>query len=556
MTEYNERLEARIRRLSNLRQYRNKTPEEIRALAIKYLEMPKADKKLQEANIIEFATSKEYLNLSFKKRPAQEVILRVLYGLPLSDNQLKIYQKITKNREEFEAEIEKEEAILVLGARSGKSLLASAIALFESTRQKWQKYLNKGESGYIEVISTRQKQSEQIIGANCLRLMENSPKLSGYVRDHTQSELILKNNMRILSLPSNSTAGRGLPIVCLIFDEIGHFYTEGVRADETIFNALRPRQAQFPGAKLILISTPSAKQGLLWNFFDDGFKTPGRLTAQAETLFMNPLVDQKFLQKEKKRDIDNYRREFLAEFAEKVEAFLSYDLIVSSLKLAGDLPYKEGNRYYAGIDASGLAGRDKFALAISHKQENNIYVDRFRAWDLRDPDPIMRDIRELTGIYQIFKVSIDKYAKGWVQNALEKIGLTVNIRPSLAEIYVNIKSLMLGDRLFLPDNQGIKRAFLNTQAYYGRNNALSIAHERDSEGHSDIADAIATSVFEIVGKDSGVRIRSLDEPDHMTEKEEAEAKEEQQRRWFAGEDFDDFEDVDRSHILPETYHQI
>ncbi|MBA7570618.1 hypothetical protein ES708_12371 [subsurface metagenome] len=164
----------------------------------------------------------------------------------------------------------------------------------------------------------------------------------------------------------------------------------------------------------------------------------------------------------------------------------------------------------------------------------------------------MRDIRELTGIYQISKVSIDKYAKGWVQNALEKIGLEVNIRPSLAEIYVNIKSLLLGDRLFLPDNQGIKKAFLNTQAYYGRNNALSIAHERDSEGHSDTADAIATSVFEIVGEDSGVRVRSLDTPEKMPI---SEARKERLREWIEGDD--DFEDdIDRSHLLLERYHQI
>ncbi|MBA7546973.1 hypothetical protein ES705_39375 [subsurface metagenome] len=59
---------------------------------------------------------------------------------------------------------------------------------------------------------------------------------------------------------------------------------------------------------------------------------------------------------------------------------------------------------------------------------------------------------------------------------------------------------MLGGRLYLPDNQGIKKAFLNAQAFYGRNNALSIGHSRDSEGHSDEADAIATAVFEITGK--------------------------------------------------------
>jgi len=489
--------ETKKRRYGNLKQFQNKTPGEIESETKKH---QKTKKKLQNLNIIEFSTGKDWLGLSFKKRPAQEVILRVIYGLPLNEKQLKIYRKITKNRKEFEAEIEKEEAILVLGARSGKSLIASIIALYEATRKKWRKYLNRGEAGYIEVISTRQKQSEAIIGANCLRLMENSPNLEGYIKAHTQSELILKNDMRILSLPCNTTAGLGLPIVCLIFDEIGHFYIEGVRADKDIFDNLNPRRVQFPGSKLILISTPSGKQGLLWNYFDKGFKNHKRLTAQADTFFMNPLVDKNFLEKEKKRDIDNYRREFLAQFAERIEAFLSYEIVFNSLRLAGDLPFKSGYQYFSGIDASGLAGRDKFALAITHKQDNDIYVDKVKSWDLKDPDPIMKDIKELARVYHITKTSIDRYAKGWVKNALEKIGLEVNIRPSLAEIYVNVKSLMLGDRLYLPDNQGIKKSFLNVQAFYGRNNALSIAHTRDSEGHSDEIDAISTAVFEVTGE--------------------------------------------------------
>ncbi|GAI79664.1 unnamed protein product, partial [marine sediment metagenome] len=196
-------------------------------------------------------------------------------------------------------------------------------------------------------------------------------------------------------------------------------------------------------------------------------------------------------------------------FAEKVEAFLSYDLVVNSLKLAGDLPFKSEFQYFSGIDASGLAGRDKFSLAIAHEQGNDIYIDKVKSWDLKDPDPIMSDIKELAKIYNFAKTSIDKYAKGWVKNALEKIGLEVSIRPSLAEIYVNIKGLMIGDRLFLQDNKGIKKSFLNVQAFYGRNNALSIAHPRDSEGHSDEIDAISTAVFEVT--------REQEEPEQIIE---------------------------------------
>ena len=489
--------ETKKTRYQNLKQFQNKTVEEIE-LETKKVE--KTKKRLQDLDIIEFATDPDYLGLSFKKRPAQEVLLRSLYGMTLNKEQLKIYQKLTKNKKEFEAGIEKEEAIFILGARSGKSFLASVIALYEGTRKKWQKYLNKGESAFVVIVSTRQRQSEQIIGANCLYLMENSKNLKGLIKDSTMSELTLKNNIKIVSSPCTSLAYRGNPIICLICDEIGHFFTQGPKADIEILGALLPRMSQFYGAKLILISTPSAKQGSLWNYYEKGFKEHKRLTAQSDSLFMNPLINKDFLERERARDVDNFQREFLAEFCEKAEAFLSLELVENALKLAGDLPYKEGNRYYMGIDASGLSLRDKFALAIAHKEGLNVYIDRVKSWDLKDPDPIMKDIKELADIYHINRVSIDRYARGWVEASLKKIKLFVDIRPSLASIYINLKSLMLGNKLHLPDSPGIKKAFLNTQSFYGRNNALSIAHERNSEGHADEADSIATVCFDVIEK--------------------------------------------------------
>jgi len=178
--------ESEAKAKSNLRQNKERKLEDIKKEA---KEFQSKRKKLKDLNIIEFATDPDYLGLSFKERKAQEVILRVIYGLPLNDDQLKIYHKLTKNKKEFESGEEKTEAVLNLGARSGKSLLASVIALYEGTRKKWSKFLNKGESGYIVVVSTRQKQSEQIIGANCLRLMENSYNLRSLIKDSTQSRI-------------------------------------------------------------------------------------------------------------------------------------------------------------------------------------------------------------------------------------------------------------------------------------------------------------------------------------------------------------------------------
>ncbi|GAI63925.1 unnamed protein product [marine sediment metagenome] len=113
------------------------------------------------------------------------------------------------------------------------------------------------------------------------------------------SELTLTNNMKIVSSPCTSTAYIGVPIFYLACDEIGHFFVEGPKADSEILRHLFPRMSQFKEAKWILISTPAGKQGSLWNYYEEGFKKHKRLTAQSDSLFMNPLVNKAFLKREK-----------------------------------------------------------------------------------------------------------------------------------------------------------------------------------------------------------------------------------------------------------------
>jgi len=445
-------------------------------------------------NIIEFAN--ECLGVSFRERPAQEVILRSLYGLPLNPEQLEIYRELTGNDAEFEAGIEKSEAVLVLGARGGKSFLSSICALYESTarEKRWRAYLNPGEIAYVVVVATRLQQAQQIIGANCARMLENS-RIADMVADSLSTEISLKHGINIISMPCNSTAGRGLAICCLIFDEIGWYKIEGVRADEEIFNALRPRMSQFRGAKMFAISTPAAKQGLLHTFFEEGMQVPSRLTVQAPSLFMNPMIDPVFLESEKRRNPDNYDREFLARFAETVDAFFPADKLGLCFTLSGDVPPDSRYRYYCATDQSGLAGRDRFAMSIAHTAGKNTIVDVSRTWSIKDGDAIIAEIRGITKPYGITGVTIDRYAGGWVKNAFERQGFEVEVRDLLPPIYVNMKSLVIAGCVSLPDTKGLREGLLRTQAFYGKSNKLSIGHERSVEGHGDEADSAATAVW-------------------------------------------------------------
>jgi len=485
-------------------------------------------------NIIEFATDGNYLNISFAERPVEETILRCFYGLPLDEKQLEIFDILTKGKGKYRPGTELSELVACLGARAGKSFLVSVVALFEATRDKWKEFVAKGENPYIIIVATRQKQAEAIIGSNCSRMLANSPVLKKLVKDSFQTEITLKNGVKILSLPCNSTAGRGLGICVFILDEIAFFRLEGVKQDEVIYNSLRPRQAQFPGFKTLMISTAGSKQGLFFSTFNQGFRIQERLTIQGTTEFCNPVIPKKFLDRERARDIDNFNREFQAEFSEKIESFFPYELIERPFVLAGDLKYSSSNIYYMGFDQSGLSGKDRFSLSIGHAEKENIIIDVVRSWTTRDLETIIKDIEKLKDEYQINKALVDKYAIGYVKNSFKKINIEIETRAGLPEVYVIMKSLIMKNKLNLPDRADLKAGMRNTLAVYSKSNALTIFHERGSEGHADELDSCCTCISAIMKKagDSGAKVRLIN--DNI---------------------FDD-DSFEVENLLPETYTQI
>jgi len=453
--------------------------------------------QLSKIDIIEFC--EKYLNVSFEERPCQKVILKVFYALKLTDQEMDLYKKLTTNREVFEPEIEKTEGVFILGAKAGKSFLVSLIALYECICRGsyWKQFLNRGETGYCIVVSVKEKLATAIIQAYCSRIMQYS-KISYLVKKCYQSELEFRNGLKIYSISTTSRSGLGLSAFLVLYDEIGHFFVEGAKADISIYNSLRPRQLAFKGAKSLLISTPAGKQGLLYNLYEQGFRVKDRLTCQGESLLINPLVDQEFLRKELERDPDFFKMEYLAQFAEKAENYLPYDLIRDIEKFAGDLEYDPEYSYQGSLDQSGLSGKDKIGFAISHKEKDDqVYLDCCRSWraSVSDLDLIMEYIREHTGQYGIKKLSIDRYSKGFVEASLNRIGLEVELRPSLAEVYSNFKSLAIMKRVNIPVLKDLREGLLNTQGYFSRSNTLSIGHERTLEGHADMADAGVSSIF-------------------------------------------------------------
>jgi hypothetical protein len=85
--------------------------------------------------------------------------------------------------------------------------------------------------------------------------------------------------------------------------------------------------ATIPEAKLLVISSPSAKYGVLFEAHHRYYAQDGApvLIWQADTRTMNPNITEEFIQAEIENDPDAARSEWLALFREDIEAAFSLE---------------------------------------------------------------------------------------------------------------------------------------------------------------------------------------------------------------------------------------
>jgi hypothetical protein len=226
-------------------------------------------------------------------------------------------------------------------------------------------------------------------------------------------EIELDNRIVIAVKTSDYRAIRGVTVVCAIADEVGFWDSQGANPDREVFQALRPAMATIPAAKLLVISSPYAKFGALFEAHHRhyGENDSAVLVWQADTRTMNPTITEEFIQAEIERDPDAARSEWLAQFREDVEAAFSLESIEScvirgrtELLPAGHLSYS------AFVDPSG-GRRDWFTVAIAHRSGDKAIVDLVRGWKPPfDPSEIVQECASVLKLYRIGSVIGDATA--------------------------------------------------------------------------------------------------------------------------------------------------
>lgn len=469
--------------------------------------------------------------------PGQRVFLKALYGLKMDAEEKGLFRQFTGR--EDPPTTRQEEATAICGRRSGKTgRLGIPVALYEATLGGHEKHLGKSETGHVVLVA----QSKDITLTNTMNTLRThislSPLLRRMVAEETKHQVTFTNRMAVSVWACTFKATRGLHIPVAILDEIGFWEVEGVNPDAEVIASIRPAAATFPHSMLLKLSTPWSKFGALWDDWTHWWgKAGGPLVWKAKTREMNPSVPLEFLVREYERDPEKARREYDAEFLDPVDSFIPSAVIQQATdKGVTERAPEPEPHYEAAVDIAFKT--DATVLAIGHRKGDTVIVDVWRDWrpapgkplklDKEGADPGMAyEVAVKCRYYRCHHVVGDQYASEPVRQALRRhnvafteIAFTSSradretpderreLGASKMDIYGNMKTLLLQNRVRLPDNKVGLDELRNLEVKRTWSGYEQVGARADR--HDDYAAALALLCWRLLrteeGRDTKTRI--------------------------------------------------
>jgi hypothetical protein len=419
------------------------------------------------------------------------VLLKAIFCLPMDDADLALYRRCT-GRERPPARGFKE-LWAVIGRRGGKSFVMAVVAVFKALFSNYSQYLSPGERGVIQVIAADRGQA-QVILSYIKGILESNPVFRQYVDQSLKESIDLTNNISIEVMSCSYRSVRGRTVVCAIFDEIAFWRVEGANPDKEILGAIRPAMATIPGSLLLVISSPYARSGILFEHHRDyyGKDDPDILVWQSDTRTMNPTIDAALIERERQKDPSAARAEWDADFRDDIESFLTLDAVEACALVPGELSPDQHTVYQAFADPSG--GRaDAFTLGIGHldRWTGRLTVDCVKGWQPPlNPEGVVAEITNVLRAYRVNRITGDRYAGAWVEQAFLKNGITyLPSAKAKSDLYLHFEALVNTRRVEFPKQKQLITELVNLERRRSKSGKDSIDHP--PRGSDDLANSLA-----------------------------------------------------------------
>lgn len=357
---------------------------------------------------------------------------------------------------------------------------------------------------------------------------------ASWITNVTADRIELKNGVTIQVTPPTVKSIRGYDAPMAVLDEVGVWYQDADSAnpDFEIYSQVSSRQAQFPDAKIIGISSPWNRGGILYQRFEAGTngrhilceecrrgaRVPdclgcekariphqNRIILYSTTAISNPIVAKAWLQAESNKDPRAFDRECLARFQDSLSGFLTSALIEKA-RARGVVrrdPIK-GSYYVAAIDPAFR--RDAFGFTIVHADPaKGIVQDYVQRWfdptgSPQSPAEIFREIAAVLRQYGIGSVHTDQYTIEALNYIAQQHGFSLEevtfSSESKAEIYGNLQQLLRQGRLVLLDDDETIKELKAIEKKLTSNGKITIGAPEGQ--HDDMATVIAIAANEAV----------------------------------------------------------
>lgn len=423
------------------------------------------------------------------------------------------------------------EAYFVCGRGAGKSRIVALLGCFHATRRYRRA---AGEAIIIGIIAPSKAQA--VVTFRYTRaLLKAHPTLAGLIVNETADTLRLSTGTVVEVMSAGAWSARGRSFGAIVVEEGAFLDTDPTAAnqDTELVRSVRPGLARVPGSRLIVVSSPFERRGILWEAAqkyegkpDDGL----HLFVRATTLELNPTFDKAAIDRAYREDPVSAACEFGGEFRIDGAAcvFTSAALEAVTVRRRRELPPVVDVAYHGFVDlAGGGEGGDSAALAIAHTEQRRgglvAVVDVVRM--VAPPFSVTDVCSEFSSTARAYDISLvvgDQFGSRFAEQEMSRAGVTLwPSDRSCSVLYLELLAAVNSRQVELLDVDVLQAQLGALQRRAGRSGREVVGHPVGQ--HDDVSNAVAGAVSEALqsgGSAAGVgraRTSSRDEELEPTE---------------------------------------
>lgn len=496
----------------------------------------------------------------------QRAVCRIADGAPLAELASDPAVQAAVGNVDLLPAVPPAELLLLSAIRSGKSLLAAALAV-RATQTVDVSTLGPGETPRVSVLSLTADLGRVVFEHIVGNVMAKPVLRALLVGEPTADTVTLRHpSGKPIDIKVVAGARAGASLVArwsagCIFDEAPRMLGE----EDGVVNFDHARRAVLgrllPNAQLVAIGSPWAPRGPVYEAVCERFGKPSRdlVVLRAPGPVMNPVWwTAERCERLRTHDPQTYRTDVLGEFADpETSLFASTEL--DSVTRAEPLVSPPAPRHYyvAAIDPATRGNSFSLVIATMTRVPGSTTTRRkvvlVKQWQGSkacplSPDAVLREVAAIVKEYRVAVVYTDQWSADALRDIARRYDVSLVERPINAankvEMFENLRTRIADGDIELPPDPQLRADLLSIRKRV-TNTGISIELPRTADGrHADYAPALALCLAQnipapdVVGPEPGTpEYTAWQEQQMLSQMQERWEKERDEREMLEGYGF-------------------